>query len=107
MGTPGNHGALPGACDSDDPSGTQAGACARDPTGQTGMMVADTGPMIAFARIGHLDLLHQVVGELVIPEAVYEELTGQGQERPGAAEVARGDWIQRRIVGDHAMVAHL
>ena len=71
------------------------------------MMVADTGPMIAFARIGHLDLLHQVVGELVIPEAVYEELTGQGQERAGAAEATRGDWIQRRIVGDHAMVAQL
>lgn len=71
------------------------------------MMVADTGPLIAFARIGRLDLLHQVVGELVIPGAVYEELTGQGQERPGAAEVARGEWIQRRIVGDHAMVAHL
>lgn len=71
------------------------------------MMVADSGPIIAFARIGRLDLLRQVVGELAIPEAVYEELTGQGHERPGAAEVARGEWIQRRIVGDHAMVAHL
>jgi predicted nucleic acid-binding protein len=71
------------------------------------MMVADTGPIIAFARIGRLDLLHNVVGELVIPGAVYEELTGQGQERPGAAEAAPGEWIQRRIVGDHAAVAHL
>jgi uncharacterized protein len=71
------------------------------------MMVANTGPIIAFARIGRLDLLHQVVGELVIPGAVYEELTGQGQERPGAAEVVRGDWIQRRTVGDHTLVGHL
>lgn len=71
------------------------------------MMVADSGPIIAFARIGRLNLLRQVAGELVIPHAVYEELTGTGHERPGAAEVARGDWIQRRIVGDHAMVAQL
>jgi predicted nucleic acid-binding protein len=71
------------------------------------MMVADSGPIIAFARIGRLDLLRQVVGELLIPDAVYEELTGQGQERPGTAEVARGDWIQRRTVGDHTLVGHL
>ena len=37
------------------------------------MMVADSGPIIAFARIGRLDLLRQVVGELVIPPAVYDE----------------------------------
>ena len=71
------------------------------------MMVADSGPIIAFARIERLDLLRQVVGELVIPPAVYEELTGKGQERPGAAEVARGAWIQRRIVTNQAMVANL
>jgi predicted nucleic acid-binding protein len=71
------------------------------------MMVADTGPIIAFARIGRLDLLRQVVGELIIPHAVYEELTGRGQERPGAAEVIRGEWIRRRIVGDQVRVAQL
>jgi predicted nucleic acid-binding protein len=71
------------------------------------MMVADTGPIIAFARIGRLDLLRQVVGELVIPPAVYEELTGRGHERPGAAEVIHGEWIQRRMVRDQAMIAQL
>lgn len=44
------------------------------------MIVADTGPIIAYARIGRLDLLRQVVGELVIPEAVYEELMSQGHK---------------------------
>jgi predicted nucleic acid-binding protein len=71
------------------------------------MIVADSGPIIAFARIERLDLLRQVVGELVIPAAVYEELTGRGHERPGAAEIIRGEWIQRRIVGDYANVAQL
>ena len=71
------------------------------------MIVADSGPIIAFARIERLDLLRQMVGELVIPAAVYEELTGRGHERPGAAEIIRGEWIQRRIVGDYAKVVQL
>jgi predicted nucleic acid-binding protein len=71
------------------------------------MIVADTGPIIAFARIGRLDLLRQVVGELVIPTAVYEELTGRGPERPGAAEVIRGEWIRQHLVGDQTSVAQL
>ena len=53
------------------------------------MIVADTGPLIAFTRIERLNLLRQVVEELLIPQAVYEEMTAV-QGRPGAAEVARG-----------------
>jgi hypothetical protein len=49
------------------------------------MSVADTGPFIAFARLGRLDLLHQVVEALVIPDAVYEKLVDRGHDRPGAA----------------------
>ena len=37
------------------------------------MIIADAGPIIAFARIGRLALLQQVVGEFVVPDAVYEE----------------------------------
>lgn len=71
------------------------------------MIVADTGPIIAFARIGRLDLLHQVVGDLVIPEAVYEDLVIKGKERPGAAEVERSTWIHRQVVTDRAALALL
>jgi predicted nucleic acid-binding protein len=71
------------------------------------MIVADAGPIIGFARIGRLDLLRQVLGEVVIPEAVYEELVGSGRDRPGAADVEQGGWIQRQRVTDRAAVAHL
>jgi uncharacterized protein len=53
------------------------------------MMVADTGPLIAFARIRHLNLLQQVIGELIIPEAVYAE------------------WIQRRTITNQASISNL
>jgi hypothetical protein len=44
------------------------------------MIVADTGPIIAFLQIGHLDLLRQVIGSVIIPTAVYKELTLQRGE---------------------------
>jgi predicted nucleic acid-binding protein len=71
------------------------------------MMVADTGPLIAFARASRLDLLRQVIGELIIPEAVYDELVGKGQQRPGAVEVERAEWIRRRAISDQTAIAHL
>ena len=71
------------------------------------MIVADTGPLIAFARLGQLDLLHQVVESLVIPDAVYAELVGRGHDRPGAAEVEHGGWMHRRAVTDRDAVANL
>ena len=71
------------------------------------MIVTDTGPLIAFPRIRGLSLLQQVVRELVIPEAVYNELVGTGRDRPGAQEVEHSMWIQRRAVTDLATLALL
>jgi predicted nucleic acid-binding protein len=68
------------------------------------MIIADSGPMIVFARIGRLD---QVVGELVIPDAVFEELVSKGRDRSGAAEVEGGVWIHRCMVTDRAAVTLL
>ncbi len=71
------------------------------------MIVADTGPLIAFARIGQLDFLRQVCGTLHIPDAVYNEMVRPGRERPGAAEITRGAWIHRHAIRDEAAVAQL
>ena len=38
------------------------------------MIISNATPLIAFARIQRLDLLHQVVGALVIPEEVANEI---------------------------------
>jgi predicted nucleic acid-binding protein len=55
------------------------------------MIVADAAPVIAFARIGRLALLQRVVEELVVPDAVYDDL-GDFSERispaVGATSVA-------------------
>ena len=63
------------------------------------MIVADAGPIIAFACIGRLALLQQVVGEFVVPDAVYEELVVKGGDRAGAAEVRRGEGMRSAAPG--------
>jgi len=71
------------------------------------ILVTDTGPIIAFARVQRLDLLRQIVGELLIPPAVYDELVVQGQGRPGADEVERGGWIHQREIADRVFLDQL
>ena len=63
------------------------------------MMVSDSGPIIAFSRIGRLDILRRLFGQVVVPNAVHNELVVRGRGRPGSDEVTRSTWIQRRATG--------
>jgi predicted nucleic acid-binding protein len=51
------------------------------------VVVADAGPLIAFGRIGRLDLLGAVLGDVAVPEAVLAECLIEPL-RPGAAAIA-------------------
>ena len=46
--------------------------------------------MLSFAKAGRLDILRQVLGEIIIPEAVFVEIIIGGKGKPGAAEVESG-----------------
>ena len=69
------------------------------------MIVLDTGPLIAFARLNRLALVRQVVGVVLIPDAVFDELVTRGQGKPGSAEAAEGIWIRRRSLSDSEALA--
>ena len=71
------------------------------------MIVSDTGPIIAFARLGRLSLLRQVFDVLIIPTAVFDELVRSGSDQPGAPEAIQGEWIQRRAVAGQEAAAQL
>jgi predicted nucleic acid-binding protein len=43
------------------------------------IIVSDTTPIISFLKIGLLDLLEELYGEVIIPEAVYKELLSNPQ----------------------------
>jgi hypothetical protein len=70
------------------------------------MIIADTGPIIVFARIGRLALLQQVVETVIIPDAVYDELVIGGRGRPGADAISQSEWIQRETIGDPNATQH-
>jgi len=64
----------------------------------TGVVVADTGPLIGLGRVGHLNLLRELYQRILIPPAVHDELR-LGSGRPGAeqsAEAVAQGWLQVR-----------
>lgn len=71
------------------------------------IIVSDTSPINNLAAINHLHLLHQLYGTVLIPEAVYQELTDPSFPVAGATEVQTFDWIQTRAVGDRSLVEGL
>lgn len=58
-------------------------------------VVADAGPLIAFGRIGKLHLLTQVLGEVLVPQAVISECLAD-PEKPGARAIRDG--IKARLL---------
>ena len=71
------------------------------------IIVADSGPIISFARAGRLDLLKQVTTELIIPDAVFDEIVVSGDDRPGAEEVKQGLWIKPVTVQERSLLENL
>ena len=60
------------------------------------IVVSDTSPILSLALIGRLELLRDLYGSIVIPEAVRSEIIATAQD--GAQEVAQADWIVTRAI---------
>ena len=71
------------------------------------IIVSDTSPINNLAAINQLDLIHQLYGTVLIPDAVYRELTDSHFPVAGATEVRILDWIQTRTVSDRTLVEAL
>ncbi|MFM6077826.1 MAG: DUF3368 domain-containing protein, partial [Dolichospermum sp.] len=71
------------------------------------IVVSDTSPINNLAAINQLHLLQQLYGTVLIPEAVYQELTDPDFLVAGAKEVQTFTWIQIRAVEDRTMVKAL
>ena len=71
------------------------------------IVVSNTSPIIALACAGKLELLRAVYSEIVVPDAVFEEVTVAGAGEPGAREVAEAPWIKRQPVRNAPLVTAL
>jgi len=62
------------------------------------VVIADTGPLIALAKAGRLDILHAMADTVLIPEAVHHELLAKPGEETGRIRAALSDFIHVRPV---------
>ena len=56
-------------------------------------IICNATPLIAFARIARLDLLRKVAGNIIIPKAVADEISGYDDRRSGAISLPQETWI--------------
>ncbi len=68
------------------------------------IVVSNTSPIFYLSTIGQLDLLRQLYGEIIIPTAVFNEITNVGNTDASAAIVPTINWIQTRPVSDQAFI---
>ena len=52
------------------------------------IVVSDTSPILNLARIGRLELLPSLYQQVLVPVAVYEELTASKRDLPPAIDLA-------------------
>ena len=54
-------------------------------------VVSNTTPLIALADIGQLDLLYKLYDEIMIPEAVFDEV----ESEPARTIISNAEWIKK------------
>jgi len=57
------------------------------------IVVSNSSPLIALAKIDSFSLLQRVYGELFIPSEVYDEVAIAGAGHAGAVETSASHWI--------------
>lgn len=58
--------------------------------------VSNSSPLIFYAVVGRLELLHETFGAILVPPAVWREAVEMSGDRPGADEIRRAPWIHRQ-----------
>ena len=74
------------------------------------MIVSNSSPLIALAKVRLLSLLKELYGKVLIPKTVYEEVVLTGRGRLGAREVGKAldeGWIETRSALPDPILADL
>lgn len=71
------------------------------------IIVSNTSPISNLAKIGRLNLLQNIYSKIVIPTAVYNELTDVGAGNIVTTAVQKANWIETKQVINQTMVISL
>ena len=77
--------------------------------GNSVLVVSDTSPISSLARMGWLEWLHERWGQVLVPEAVWRELSCLRDTRALATiEAARAaGWVEVRVIAESALLHQL
>jgi predicted nucleic acid-binding protein len=70
-------------------------------------IVSNASPLISLARLGQLKIFPRLYGDLMIPEAVWQEVVLAGAGQPGAEEIETASWIQVQPATNRELVQAL
>ena len=62
------------------------------------IVVSDTTPLISLLKIGHISLLEKLFGRVLIPQAVYRELSANVKYQHEALQITQSDFIEVKVV---------
>jgi predicted nucleic acid-binding protein len=62
------------------------------------IVVSDTSPLMNLAVVAHLHLLHHLYDTVIIPEAVWHELSSLSSQHPEVIDVHTLSWLDRQTV---------
>lgn len=68
------------------------------------IVVSDTTPLISLMKIGHLNILNQLFGEIQIPNAVFEELVCNTRFPQESKQIKESLFIKRVTIVDVELV---
>lgn len=71
------------------------------------IVVSDTSPLSSLAVVGHLSLLQQIYGKVIVPTAVATELAATGAEDVRVTDVLTLTWIETQQVANQTLVETL
>lgn len=67
-------------------------------------VICDAAVLIGLAKIGRLDLLRKLYGNIYIPLSVHKEVVVKGGRRQGAKDIDRAKWIKKIKIKDRTSV---
>lgn len=71
------------------------------------IVVSDTTPLISLLKIDRIDLLEKLFGQVLIPQAVFDELTTDNRFKFEADQIKRGQFIKVKAVRNPEAVSIL
>ena len=67
-------------------------------------VISNATPLIAFSRINQLSLMQEIVGKLIIPEAVAEEISNYPLTSPDSIVLSDQPWIKIEILKSNSQL---